>query len=114
MNMKVRKGNLLDADIKEVQFEVNAKEVFFSLLSIAVLKDAPIAGLITMMHIKEDKGEKTVVPDLYDIREISPKVANYMVSMDDELANARKNRSRISSVNELDDREVLASERSLI
>jgi non-homologous end joining protein Ku len=92
---------------------VNAKEVFFSLLSIAILKDASIAGLITMMQIKEGKGEKTTVPDPYNIRGIPPKVANYMVSTDDELADARKNRSRTSSVNEFDDREVLVGERSL-
>ena len=111
--MKDRKGSLMDVDVKEVQLDVIAKEVFFSLLSIAIVNDAPIARLITIMQIKEGKGEKIAVPNLYNIRGILLKVANYMVSMDDELADARKNRSHTSSVNELDDREVLASKRSL-
>jgi hypothetical protein len=54
-----------------------------------------------MMQINKGGGKKTIVPDPYNIRGTLLKLVDCMVSMDDESSNAKKNRSRIPSVNDL-------------
>lgn len=52
-----------------------------------------------------------MIPDPYDIKGTPPRVQESMVSMDDESAVAKKNRSCTPSMNKHDDAEVLVGKR---
>ena len=58
------------------------------------------------MQIKEGGSEETTILDPYNVRGTPFKVAEYIISMDDELVNVRKNHSCTPNMNELDDGEV--------
>jgi hypothetical protein len=67
--------------------------VLLSLSFIVVEKDATPLGQISTMRINDGGGVKSMVLDPYDIKGTLLKVQECTVSMDDELANTRKNRS---------------------
>jgi hypothetical protein len=66
---------------------------------------------ITTMQIDDRGDKKSMIPDPYDIKGTPPRVQECMVSMDDESAVARRNRSCDPSVNKHDDAEVPTGER---